>query len=159
MVGAASRRSTSPLPVRLEPDARRQADVWPAPRLNAVVPASASAPVRVSIRLELASGGRIGPGKVALLEAIAREGSIAGAARALGMSYPRAWALVEAVDTALGASAVSRAPGGHRGGGAELTAAGRALIARYREVEDAAQREAGPPPSAKERVPRRRAVG
>lgn len=112
--------------------------------------------MRVSIRLELASGGRIGPGKIALLEAIAREGSIAGASRALGMSYPRAWALVESVDTALGASAVSRAPGGHRGGGAELTPAGRALIDRYRAVEAAAQRRAGPPPPPKERRPRRR---
>ena len=117
-----------------------------------------SAPVRVSVRLELASGGRIGPGKIALLEAIAREGSIAGASRALGMSYPRAWALVEAVDAALGGAAVSRAPGGHRGGGAELTAAGRALIARYREVEAAAQREAGPAPPPRER-PRGRRSG
>ena len=81
------------------------------------MPDSASAPVRVSVRLELESGGRVGPGKIALLEAIAREGSIAGAARALGMSYPRAWALVEAVDAALGAPVVSRAPGGHRAAG------------------------------------------
>jgi molybdate transport system regulatory protein len=122
----------------------------------AAVPDPVPAPVRVSVRLELASGGRVGPGKVALLEAIALEGSIAGAARALGMSYPRAWALVEAVDTALGTPAVSRAPGGHRGGGAELTAAGRALIARYREVETAAQRQAGPAPPPKQRAPRRR---
>ncbi|HYI84708.1 MAG TPA: LysR family transcriptional regulator [Acetobacteraceae bacterium] len=114
-------------------------------------------PVRVSLRFELASGGRVGPGKIALLEAIAREGSIAGAARALGMSYPRAWALVEAVDLALGAPAVSRAPGGHRGGGAALTAAGTALIARYRDVEATAQRQAGPPPPPeRERTPRRR---
>jgi molybdate transport system regulatory protein len=127
--------------------------------LNAAVPDSASAPVRVSVRLELESGGRVGPGKIALLEAIAREGSIAGAARALGMSYPRAWALVEAVDAALGAPAVSRAPGGHRGGGAELTAAGRALIARYRDVEAAAQRQAGPEPTPKERAPRSRRGG
>jgi molybdate transport system regulatory protein len=124
------------------------------------VPEPFAAPVRVSVRFELASGGRVGPGKVALLEAIAREGSIAGAARALGMSYPRAWALVEAVDAALGAPAVSRAPGGHRGGGAELTAAGRALIARYREVEAAAQRQAGAaPPPPKERTSRRRGAG
>lgn len=89
-----------------------------------------------------------------------REGSIAGAARALGMSYPRAWALVEAVDAALGAPAVSCAPGGHRGGGAELTDAGRALIARYREVEAAAQRQADAEPlPAEGRAPRRRNAG
>ena len=135
-----------------------RADEPHTPRLNAgAVSDSAPMPVRVSLRFELASGGRVGPGKIALLEAIAREGSIAGAARALGMSYPRAWALVEAVDLALGAPAVSRAPGGHRGGGAALTAAGTALIARYREVEATAQRQAGPPPPpAKERTPRRR---
>lgn len=121
------------------------------------MPDPASAPVRVSVRFELASGGRVGPGKVALLEAIARAGSIAGAARALGMSYPRAWALVEAVDAALGAPAVSRAPGGHRGGGAELTEAGRALVARYREVEAAAQRQAGPAPPPERQAPRGRA--
>ena len=81
------------------------------------MPDRASAPIRVSVRFEFEAGGRVGPGKIALLEAIAREGSIAGAARALGMSYPRAWALVEAVDAALGAQAVSRAPGGHRAAG------------------------------------------
>ena len=104
-------------------------------------------PLRVSIRLDLASGGKVGPGKIALLEAIAETGSIAAASRALGMSYPRAWGLVEALDTALGALVVTRAPGGQKGGGAALTDVGRALIARYREVEAAAQREAGPPPA------------
>ncbi|MBL6453752.1 LysR family transcriptional regulator [Belnapia sp. T6] len=100
-------------------------------------------PLRVSIRLDLPGGGRVGPGKIALLEAIAEAGSIAAAARALGMSYPRAWGLVEALDAALGTPAVTRAPGGQRGGGAALTEAGRALIARYRAVEAAAQRQAG----------------
>jgi molybdate transport system regulatory protein len=114
-------------------------------------------PLHVSIRLDLPSGGRIGPGKVALLEAIDREGSIAAAARALGMSYPRAWTLVEAVDQALGIPAVSRAPGGQSGGGAALTPAGRDLLARYRAVEAAAQLAAGPAFPATERVRRRRA--
>ncbi|MCO6416721.1 LysR family transcriptional regulator [Siccirubricoccus sp. KC 17139] len=102
---------------------------------------------RVSLRLDLATGGRIGPGKIALLEAIARTGSIAAAARELGMSYPRALRLVEALDEALATAAVTRAPGGQRGGGAVLTAAGLALIARYREVEAAAQAAAGPLPA------------
>ncbi len=93
-----------------------------------------------------------------MLETIAREGSIAGAARALGMSYPRAWALAEAVDAALGAPAVSRPPGGPRGCGAGLTAAGRALIARYREA--AAGRKAGPAPRSEARAaPQRRRGG
>ncbi|MBS7809394.1 winged helix-turn-helix domain-containing protein [Roseococcus pinisoli] len=105
----------------------------------------ATLPFRVSIRLDLASGGKVGPGKIALLEAIAETGSIAAAARALGMSYPRAWGLVEALDVAIGAPVVTRTPGGQRGGGATLTETGRALIARYRDVEAAAQRAAGPP--------------
>lgn len=109
-------------------------------------PPAAPLPVRVSIRLDLPSGGRVGPGKIALLEAIAEAGSIAGAARTLSMSYPRAWGLVEALDTALGTAAVTRAPGGQKGGGAKLTAAGQALIDRYRAVERAAQAYAGPAP-------------
>ncbi|MDB5373822.1 MAG: LysR family transcriptional regulator [Belnapia sp.] len=116
-------------------------------RFNGRVPDPSLLPVRVSIRLDLPSGGRVGPGKIALLEAIAVAGSIAGAARALGMSYPRAWGLVEALDTALGVTAVKRAPGGQKGGGATLTAAGQALIARYRAVEEVAQAHAGPAPS------------
>lgn len=111
------------------------------------MPRTAKTPAaRVTIRLDLAAG-RVGPGKIALLEAIDREGSISAAARALGMSYPRAWGLVEALDTALGEPAVSRAPGGRNGGGAALTPAGRSLISRYRAVEAAAQGEAGPPPA------------
>jgi molybdate transport system regulatory protein len=102
-------------------------------------------PARVSIRLDLASG-RVGPGKIALLEAIDREGSISAAARALGMSYPRAWGLVGELDEALGKPVVVRTLGGRKGGGASLTEAGRALIAHYRAVEAAAQGEAGPPP-------------
>lgn len=102
-------------------------------------------PARVSIRLDLPSG-RVGPGKIALLEAIGREGSISAASRALGMSYPRAWGLVQALDEALGVPVVTRAPGGVKGGGAALTEAGRALILRYRAIEAAAQAEAGPRP-------------
>jgi len=50
---------------------------------------------RLTIRIDLGSGVRVGPGKIALLEAIATAGSIAGAGRALRMSYKRAWELVE----------------------------------------------------------------
>ena len=132
------------------------ADSGPALGFNGAVPHpdSHAAPlaVRVSIRLDLPSGGRVGPGKIALLEAIAEAGSIAGAARALGMSYPRAWGLVEALDTALGTAAVTRAPGGQKGGGAALTAAGQALIDRYRAVEQAAQAYAGPAPAVAARL-------
>jgi len=98
--------------------------------------------VRVVIRLDLPTGGRVGPGKIALLEAIDSTGSIAAAARALGMSYPRAQVLLHQLDTALGRSVVLRSAGGRRGGGALLAPPGVAAIERYRAIEAAAQRAA-----------------
>lgn len=81
----------------------------------------------------------IGPGKVALLEAIAQSGSISAAARQLGMSYRRAWLLVDEMNHALKSPAVSTATGGSHGGGAQITALGQDLISRYRSVEEKAQ--------------------
>ncbi len=92
---------------------------------------------RLTLRIDL-PGGRIGPGKVALLEAIAREGSISAAGRSLGMSYRRAWDLVDALNRLLGTPAVDATTGGAGGGGAALTAAGRDLVADYRAIERAA---------------------
>ncbi len=97
----------------------------------------------LSLRIDLPQG-RIGPGKIDLLEAIDREGSISAAGRALGMSYKRAWDLVDALNKLLGEAAVAASPGGHRGGGATLTEAGRSLVADYRAIERAAQRAAEP---------------
>lgn len=90
---------------------------------------------RLSIRLYLASGGRIGPGKVAVLEEIARSGSISAAGRALHMSYRRTWELVEDLNRALGTPVVETAAGGSGGGGAVLTRAGRAVVERFRAIE------------------------
>lgn len=98
---------------------------------------------RLSLRIDLPHG-RIGPGKIALLEAIDREGSISAAGRALGMSYKRAWDLVDALNQLLGASVVEASTGGYRGGGATLTDAGRNLVADYRAMERAAQRAVEP---------------
>jgi len=67
---------------------------------------------RLSIRIDLASGGRIGPGKIALLEAIRSTGSISAGACSLGMSYRRAWLLVEEVNHALREPAVTAETGG-----------------------------------------------
>ncbi len=99
---------------------------------------------RISVRLDLASGARIGPGKVALLEEIARSGSISGAGRALKMSYRRAWELVEDLNRHLGTPVVATAAGGARGGGARLTAAGSALVVEYRAIEAATHAAAAP---------------
>ena len=90
---------------------------------------------RLSIRLDLASGARIGPGKVAVLEEIARSGSISAAGRALRMSYRRTWDLVEDLNRRLGTPVVETAAGGSGGGGAVLTPAGKAVIERYRAIE------------------------
>jgi molybdate transport system regulatory protein len=90
---------------------------------------------RLSIRIDLENGDRIGPGKVALLEAIRASGSISGAARALGMSYRRAWLLVEEINHALREPAVAAETGGRRGGGAAVTPAGEQLVGLYRTIE------------------------
>jgi molybdate transport system regulatory protein len=105
-------------------------------------PAKASPPApgkstnRLSIRVDLASGARIGPGKVAVLEEIARSGSISAAGRALHISYRRTWELVEDLNATLGAPVVQTAAGGSGGGGASLTELGQAVVTRYRAIED-----------------------
>lgn len=90
---------------------------------------------RLSIRVDLACGARIGPGKVAVLEEIGRSGSISAAGRALRMSYRRTWELVEDLNRTLGVPVVETAAGGSGGGGAVLTAAGKTVIERYRALE------------------------
>ncbi len=77
----------------------------------------------------------IGPGKIALLQAIAETGSISAAARQFGMSYRRAWLLVDEMNRALREPAVITATGGARGGGARLTPVGAAIVQHYRAVE------------------------
>jgi molybdate transport system regulatory protein len=106
---------------------------------STAAPLAAATGTRVVIRLDHGARGRIGPGKIAVLEHIGRTGAIASAARALGMSYPRALALLVQIEATLGEAAVLRAAGGTGGGGATLTEAALALIARYRAIETAAQ--------------------
>jgi molybdate transport system regulatory protein len=90
---------------------------------------------RVWIRLDLANGHHIGPGKIALLEAIRAKGSIMAAARHLGMSYRRAWLMVENVNEALSKPAVTSVQGGYYRGGSVLTDAGEKIIQIYHSVE------------------------
>jgi molybdate transport system regulatory protein len=110
---------------------------------------------RLSIRVDLASGERIGPGKIALLEAIAQTGSISGAARQLGMSYRRAWLLVEAINEALREPAVSAATGGQHGGGAMLTPTGERIVDLYRAIEGHAHTSASEEFRALSRIARK----
>ena len=91
---------------------------------------------RLSIRVDFASGVRIGPGKVAVLEEIARSGSISAAGRALRISYRRTWELVEDMNAKLGTPVVETAAGGSGGGGASLTELGQEVVTRYRAIEE-----------------------
>ncbi len=95
--------------------------------------------LRLTLRIDTEEGRWLGPGKVQLLELIARHGSIAAAAREMGMSYRRARLLVEAMSKSLGQPVVTTRPGGSGGGGATLTAGGTALVDCYRQLEIDAQ--------------------
>ena len=92
----------------------------------------------LSVRIDLDSEGRIGPGKIQLLENIDACGSISAAGRAMDMSYKRAWDLVDEINRICRHSAVERQTGGKNGGGASLTPFGLSLVARYRKIERAA---------------------
>lgn len=94
---------------------------------------------RLTLRLDFAEGRRLGPGKVALLERIAATGSISAAGRAGGMSYKRAWDLVDDLNRLFRRPVVATKLGGAQGGGAELTAFGAELVARYRSMEAVAR--------------------
>ena len=83
----------------------------------------------------MAKGLILGPGKVDLLEAIERTGSISAASREMGMSYRRAWLLVDALNSMFGEPLVVAAPGGARGGGARITELGKKIAAAYRRIE------------------------
>ena len=96
--------------------------------------------MRVSIGDQIA----IGPGKIALLEALVEQGSITAAAKSLDMSYRRAWLLIDELNRSLAEPAVASATGGQRGGGSELTESGKRLIALYRGVEAQALKACAP---------------
>lgn len=87
------------------------------------------------LRVLLGSAIAMGPGKADLLQAIEAEGSITGAARHMGMSYRRAWLLVEVMNASFRSPLVAAARGGRRGGGARLTPLGRDALKRYRAME------------------------
>lgn len=91
------------------------------------------------VRILIGDGMVLGPGKVDLLEAIGRTGSISAAGRELGMSYRRAWLLVDALNHMFPNPLVTAAPGGSHGGGAKLTDYGRGVAAAYRRVVERAR--------------------
>jgi molybdate transport system regulatory protein len=87
------------------------------------------------LRILLGESIALGPGKARLLAEIAATGSISAAARAMGMSYRRAWLLVAEMNRVFRAPLVEAGPGGKRGGGARITELGRDALARYRAME------------------------
>jgi molybdate transport system regulatory protein len=80
----------------------------------------------------------MGPGKAQLISLIDSTGSISAAAREMGMSYRRAWQLVEAINKSFTEPVVITAVGGAQGGGAVITAFGREIVEQYRSMEDKA---------------------
>lgn len=90
---------------------------------------------RLSIRIDLDQDGRLGPGKVLLLERIAEHGSISAAGRSLNMSYRRAWELVAELNVSFRQPLVAAKMGGRQGGGATLTPLGEAVVGHYRTIE------------------------
>lgn len=78
----------------------------------------------------------MGPGKADLLEAIDSTGSISGAAREMGMSYRRAWLLVDTMNSCFSEPLVTTAKGGTEGGGAALTPTGKKVLSAFRDVSE-----------------------
>jgi molybdate transport system regulatory protein len=89
----------------------------------------------VRFRVDLGRDQAIGPGKIALLEQIESSGSLSQAARELGMSYRRAWQLLDSLNRCFRDPVALTAKGGRRGGGATLTRFGRELVRVYREFD------------------------
>jgi molybdate transport system regulatory protein len=110
-----------------------------------------------NFRLRITRGEDIavGPGKVDLLAAIARTGSITSAAKALGMSYRRAWLLVDTMNRCFKTPVVDAEAGGRRGGGTALTPVGVEVVRRYRRGEALAKKAAAAELAALARLLRR----
>src|ERR1700693_1333626 len=99
---------------------------------------------RTRVRILSGSAIAIGPGKADLLCAIAETGSISAAARSMRMSYRRAWLLVHTMNECFAHPLVEAVKGGPDGGGAQLTATGREVLAHYEEIVRVASARLGP---------------
>ena len=94
---------------------------------------------RLTLRVDFGANRSIGPGKVRLLEAVDKTGSISQAGRALAMSYRRAWLLIDDMNQCFNQAVTTARPGGSQGGGAALTDFGKELVRNYRAIESAAE--------------------
>jgi molybdate transport system regulatory protein len=93
---------------------------------------------RLTLRVDFANRGKIGRGKIHLLEMVAAHGSIAAAGRALGMSYRRAWLLIDSLNQCFDQPVAAKQLGGPGGGRTVVTPFGETLIRNYRAMEKAA---------------------
>ena len=91
------------------------------------------------LRITLSESFYIGPGRADLMELIAETGSISEAAKRMGMSYKRAWGLVQVLNEGFGAPLVEASRGGNTQG-ASLTEAGREVLERYRGMQEATRK-------------------
>ena len=89
----------------------------------------------IRFRIDFAENSNLGPGKIELLEAIRKQGSMSAAGRSMGMSYRRVWLLLESLNTAFTEPVSVSTVGGIGGGGVQITPFGELLIERYREIE------------------------
>jgi molybdate transport system regulatory protein len=96
----------------------------------------------IRFRVDFNAAGSIGPGKIALLEAIARSGSLSQAARSLGMSYRRAWMLIDSLNGMFNRAVANSMTGGRGGGGMQLTPFGESLIKSYRKLAQDVEKQA-----------------
>jgi molybdate transport system regulatory protein len=90
---------------------------------------------RLTLRIDFDAAGSVGPGKIRLLELVRQTGSISAAGRSMGMSYRRAWLLIDALNHAFRNPVVTTKLGGRAGGGAALTQFGEELVGHYRDME------------------------
>ena len=96
--------------------------------------------ISLIVRIDLGVHGRLGPGKMLLLQSIEQHGSISAAGRAMNMSYRQAWDLVDQLNRAFTGLVVTSQAGGRSGGGAALTDFGRELVRCYAQITHDAER-------------------
>ena len=101
---------------------------------NIMKPGTSS--LRLRQRILLGKAIAIGPGKAELLERIVATGSISAASRQMGMSYRRAWLLVDTMNQCFSSPLIETAAGGSGGGGARITPLGEQVLALYRQIEE-----------------------
>lgn len=99
--------------------------------------------VMVRPRVQIGTAIALGPGKIDLLRAIDAQRSISAAARAMGLTYKRAWLLIDSLNQGFGRPVVVATTGGRGGGGAALTPLGQALVARYAALEASVEAACG----------------